>query len=200
MATKTGMTVDVYDTSAELDPSEPIGQLALTLNPLTLWVFTSTGYVAVGSPSGSSAPSPASEAGQGVVELAAEAEVQAGSAGILVATAAGLKAELDRRAPVTATETASGLVELATATETSTGTDTTRAVHPAGLKAAMTPGAWIAPEHRQKMVEALDRIAAWKRAGSPDNEEGRYVKAFEENIRGRIAEVRRGGGTSYGSL
>ena len=28
-------------------------------------------------------------------------------------------------------------------------------------------------EHRQKMLDALDRLAAWKRAGSPDNEEGR---------------------------
>jgi hypothetical protein len=93
----TGGTFDVYDTSAELDPSEPIGQLALTLDPLTIWVFTATGYIAVGSASGTAPPSPASETGAGTVELATEAEVEAGTAGILVATVARLKAELDRR-------------------------------------------------------------------------------------------------------
>lgn len=46
------------------------------------------------------------------------------------------------------------------------------------------------PEARQRVREALDRMAAWKRAGSPDNEEGRYVKALEAAIRSRIAETR----------
>jgi hypothetical protein len=48
------------------------------------------------------------------------------------------------------------------------------------------------PERRQKLAldEDLDRIAAWKRAGSPDNEEGQDVQALEEDIRRRIAEAR----------
>jgi hypothetical protein len=44
------------------------------------------------------------------------------------------------------------------------------------------------------MLEVLDRIAAWKRAGSPDNEEGRYLAALEEDIERRIAEAQGGGG------
>ena len=35
------------------------------------------------------------------------------------------------------------------------------------------------PERRRRMLEALDRVAAWKRAGSPDNEEGRYVNFID---------------------
>ena len=46
------------------------------------------------------------------------------------------------------------------------------------------------PERRQTMQEALDRIAAWRRAGSPDNEEGQDVQALEEDIRRRVAEAR----------
>jgi hypothetical protein len=46
------------------------------------------------------------------------------------------------------------------------------------------------PGRRQRVLEDLDRIAAWRRAGSPDNEEGRYVQALEEAIRRRIAEAR----------
>jgi hypothetical protein len=76
------------------------GHVAVTLDPLTLWVLSATGtWEAVGTPSGDAPPSPASETGAGTVELATEAEVQAGTAGLLVATAARLKAELDRRLP-----------------------------------------------------------------------------------------------------
>jgi hypothetical protein len=50
------------------------------------------------------------------------------------------------------------------------------------------------PERRRRMMEDLDRLAAWKRAGSPDNEEGRYVKALKEDIERRIAETQGGGG------
>jgi hypothetical protein len=55
---------------------------------------------------------------------------------------------------------------------------------------APAPAQLRSSAHRQKMLEALDRLAAWKRAGSPDNEEGRYVKALEENIKRQIARVR----------
>jgi hypothetical protein len=106
MVNRPGMTFDVYDTATEMDPSEPIGQLALSLDPLVFWVFTTSGYVAVASATGTAPPSVASEAGQGVVELASQAEVEAGAAGVLVATVARLKAELDRRInPLTAAPT-----------------------------------------------------------------------------------------------
>lgn len=64
----------------------------------------------------------------GLVELATEAETQAGSSGTLAVTPAGLHA-------TAATTTAKGVVELATDAETQTGTDTERAVTPAGLSA-----------------------------------------------------------------
>jgi hypothetical protein len=86
----------IRDTPGDLDSHHP-GHIAVTLNPLTLWVFTSTGWQAVGTPSGDAPPSPASESGAGVVELATQAEVEAGTAGILVATVARLQAELSRR-------------------------------------------------------------------------------------------------------
>jgi hypothetical protein len=84
---ESGGYYEVYDTLTEMDPSEPLGQLALVRDPLGLYVFTSTGgYVLVASPAvGSIPPVPASETGQGVVELATAAEVGAGTAGILVA-------------------------------------------------------------------------------------------------------------------
>jgi hypothetical protein len=46
------------------------------------------------------------------------------------------------------------------------------------------------PERRRRMLEALDRIAAWRRAGSPDNEEGRELQALSEAFRRRLAESR----------
>lgn len=138
--------IDIYNTPSELDPADPTAQIALVMNPLTLYVRDSAGtYQVLSTGSAPPAPSPASEAALGSVELATEPEVQAGTAGILVATAARLKAELDRRATPAASETVAGKVELATAAETSTGTDNTRAVHPAGFKSAITPEAWIAP-------------------------------------------------------
>jgi len=57
--------VDMYPTPTDMDPSDPLGQLAGTIDPPGLYIFTSAGYVAVGSPSETAPPSPASEAGQG---------------------------------------------------------------------------------------------------------------------------------------
>jgi hypothetical protein len=54
-------------------------------------------------------------------------------------------------------------------------------------------------EHRQKMLVDLDRLAAWRRAGSPDTEEGGELQAFAEAVRRRGAEMR-GEGTSYKRL
>ena len=41
-----------------------------------------------------------------------------------------------------------------------------------------------------QLAGTIDRIAAWRRAGSPDNEEGQDVQALEEDIRRRVAETR----------
>jgi hypothetical protein len=95
----------VRDTPSDLGSDYP-GHIAVTLNPLTVWVFTLVGWQAVGTPSGDAPPAPASESGAGTVELATQAEVESGAAGNLVATAARLKAELDRRInPLTAAPT-----------------------------------------------------------------------------------------------
>jgi len=46
------------------------------------------------------------------------------------------------------------------------------------------------PGVREKMLDYCDRIAAWKRAGSPDTEEGRELQEFAEAVRRRAAEMR----------
>jgi len=108
----------------------------------------------------------ASDVLQGIVELATDAETQAGAdvtravtpAGlnsrtatetrtglIEIATAAEVQSGADNERAVTpfglasrtATETRTGVVELATVAESTTGADTLRAVTPAGLKAAL---------------------------------------------------------------
>ncbi|MBP0633294.1 hypothetical protein [Cupriavidus sp. AcVe19-1a] len=71
---------------------------------------------------------PATTTVKGVVELADNAETQAGMDVTRAVTPAGLASR-------TATATRTGLVELATDAEAQTGTDTTRAVTPANLSA-----------------------------------------------------------------
>jgi hypothetical protein len=168
----------IADTLGDLPPVAEIGMIYEVLSPLSLYAYTAGGWVALASPSGSpTSPTPASEAGQGVVELATQGEVEAGTAGILAATAARLKAELDRRGAIAATETALGPVELATSAETQAGTDATRAVHPAGLKAALTPEAWIAPT----------LLNGWVNYGAPyDNAGYRKEPAGLVRLRGVI--------------
>jgi hypothetical protein len=43
---------------------------------------------------------------------------------------------------------------------------------------------------RRRMTEHLDRYAAWRRAGSPNTEEGRELQALSEAFRRRRAELR----------
>jgi hypothetical protein len=51
------------------------------------------------------------------------------------------------------------------------------------------------PSVRSRHVrDFLDRYAAWKRAGSPDTEEGRELRALAEAFERRQAELRGGGG------
>lgn len=72
----------------------------------------------------------ASDTVSGIIELATDAEVQAGVDAVRAVTPAGL-------ASCTATETRTGVVELATKAEAVVGTDTTRAVTAAGVAAAI---------------------------------------------------------------
>jgi hypothetical protein len=46
------------------------------------------------------------------------------------------------------------------------------------------------PENREKMRDTLERMAAWRRAGSPDTEEGRKFVALTDAIRRRRARIR----------
>jgi hypothetical protein len=46
---------------------------------------------------------------------------------------------------------------------------------------------------REKMLEVLDRIAAWRRAGSPDTEEGRELQALAEALKRRRLQMQEGG-------
>lgn len=71
-------------------------------------------------------PPDASTTEKGLVELATDAETQAGTDTLRVVTPAALTAR-------TATETRTGVIELATDAETQAGTDAARAVTPAGL-------------------------------------------------------------------
>jgi hypothetical protein len=45
---------------------------------------------------------------------------------------------------------------------------------------ARTPPPARPPEHRERIRDFLDRLAAWRRAGSPDTEEGRELQALSE--------------------
>jgi hypothetical protein len=153
--------IDIYNTPAELDPSDPTAQIALTMNPITLYVRDAGGtYQVLSAASAPPASSPASESALGTVELATESEVQAGTAGVLVATVARLKAELDRRGTLlgaAATETERGTLELATTAEAQAGTLTgAYAMNPARVREAITPEAWI----------ALTLLNGWSNLGS----------------------------------
>jgi hypothetical protein len=50
------------------------------------------------------------------------------------------------------------------------------------------------PERSTRVSDFLDRLAAWRRAGSPDTEEGRELQALSEAFKRRQAELRGGGG------
>lgn len=86
-------------------------------------------------------PQPAATESQaGLIELATQAEVTAGTDAARAVTPLTLATRLTAVLPQSASETVAGLVELATATETTTGTDTTRAVTPAALAAKVPSG------------------------------------------------------------
>lgn len=71
---------------------------------------------------------PASDTSAGLIEIATDAETQAGVDATKAVTPAGL-------ASMVPTDTTRGLVEIATSTEIKAGTDDERAITPAGLKA-----------------------------------------------------------------
>ena len=78
-------------------------------------------------------PVDASTTGKGVVQLATQAEVNAGTDALKAVTAATLKQYVSDKAP-DATTSAKGIVQLATQTEVTAGTDAVKAVTPATLK------------------------------------------------------------------
>ena len=82
----------------------------------------------------------ASTTEKGIVELATDAETQAGTDTVRAITPANLSSR-------TATETRAGIIELATAAETQAGTDTVRAITPANLSSR------TATEARTGLVE-----------------------------------------------
>jgi hypothetical protein len=87
--------VDLYDAPADMDPSEPTGQLALVLSPLTLYAFTSGSYQALASLEGAPPPPlPATETAQGIVELATAAETATGTDNTRAVHPAGFKAAI----------------------------------------------------------------------------------------------------------
>ncbi len=59
---------------------------------------------------------------------------------------------------------------------------------------ARTPTPANPPERSRRVRDFLDRLAAWRRAGSPDTEEGRELQALSEAFQKRYAEELRGEG------
>ncbi len=59
---------------------------------------------------------------------------------------------------------------------------------------AKTPAPANPPERSRRIRDFLDRLAAWRRAGSPDTEEGRELQALSEAFQKRHAELRGEGG------
>lgn len=89
----------------------------------------------------------ASDTVSGIIELATDAEVQAGTDAVRAVTPAGLASR-------TATETRTGIIELATDAEVQAGVDAVRAVTPAGLASR------TATETRTGVVELATRAEA----------------------------------------
>jgi hypothetical protein len=61
---------------------------------------------------------------------------------------------------------------------------------------ARTPTPASPPERSTRVGDFLDRLVVWRRAGCPDTEEGRELRALSEAFRRLRAELR-GRGDSY---
>jgi hypothetical protein len=59
---------------------------------------------------------------------------------------------------------------------------------------ARTPAPTNPPERSRRVRDFLGRYAAWRRAGSPDTEEGRELQALSKAFKKRRAEQLRGEG------
>jgi hypothetical protein len=55
--------IDIYATVSELDPSDPLAQVAVVLNPPSIYLYTSTGYQLIGASTPTTPATPASENG-----------------------------------------------------------------------------------------------------------------------------------------
>lgn len=122
-------------------PTSPTGgQLWVdtSVDPPVVKVYDATAgsWVEVGKQ-----PADASETVKGIIELATQAEVDAGTDAVRAVTPATLKQYVATAspAPADASETVKGIIELATNAEVTAGTDTVRAVTPAGVKAVYLP-------------------------------------------------------------
>lgn len=116
-------------------PATPVtGDVTLANGNIAQLIFNIKNY----------SPIAASETEAGVIELATQAEVNAGVDNVRAITPATLKATLPLSAA--ATEIARGVVELATQVEVDTGTDSTRVVTPATLKNMVKLKNWVSIE------------------------------------------------------
>lgn len=98
--------------------------------------------------------SAASDTVAGIVELATNAEAQAGTDTARAVTPAAL-------ASVTATDTRAGLIELATSAEAQTGTDTARAITPATMKASQIVAGTAVDLSSGSPTEATFAVPSW---------------------------------------
>lgn len=161
MTLRTGQTVDVYDTFGELDPSEPLGQLALVLDPLSLYVMTATGYQPLASLAGATLPSVGnhnlySTTHPDVGGTRADGEV------LVWRPAQGTSGLYDHEALAAllanASEATAGVAEIATQAETNAGTDDARIVTPAKLAMLAARPGDLKPSAR------INPDAGWLRA------------------------------------
>jgi hypothetical protein len=137
------VTVQVTNTAAEMETSDPEGQLNVSLDPLALYVFKDGTFQAIASVAG--APPAATETAAGVVELASAAETQTGTDAVRAVHPAGLQAKINALPGSTpASETAAGITEQATEAEVQAGTAGNLFATVARLKAELDRRAQVA--------------------------------------------------------
>lgn len=130
--TDTGVLFAIYSDLAGITDKAADAMLLIAAD--TVLTTVPAGSVTVGAAEWTNPPATTTQ--QGVVELATDAEVAAGTDTARAVTPAALNSRV-------ATTTLRGLIELATAAETVTGTDAARAVTPATLSPLITAAALL---------------------------------------------------------
>jgi microcystin-dependent protein len=105
------IVVQATDTAAEMETSDPEGQLNISLDPLALYVFKDSSWQAVATQAG--APPAATETAPGVIELATSAETITGTDTARAVHPAGLAAALAAFAAAQATQPTGMVTEYA---------------------------------------------------------------------------------------